>query len=422
MKVADVMHKTIISVSPETPIKEALRLMFGLGISGVLVAQGKKLVGIITEQDVLLRLFPSTSQPDREAAYVNDYKALGGSLAGILDTPVASIMNTEATTISQDTDLMQAQSLMLAHSFSKLPVVDDRDNLVGIISQGDLFRHLLRGEIPKIEKDRFAGFIAQYFDHMVNWKKRFEYEFPALFGFFDKQGVKNVIEIGSWTGEYSMGIAREGGYSILGVDHNPIMVKMSEEKRKNLPPDIQKRVAYKLTNYHDLPQIVTKRYDAAICMGNSLPYIPGDISQVIKTIKDTLLEKNGIFIIQLLNFEKILRKGNRLLNFTIQPSQGPEQEHLSLEFFDQMDNGSLLHHVIIFESDGKNWRYKGITTLPIRHITKPEIEKMLREAGFNDISFSGNRGKYESEHWKLSFSKRFKPLRSDWLNIIAKCK
>jgi hypothetical protein len=75
--------------------------------------------------------------------------------------------------------------------------------------------------------------------------------------------------------------------------------------------------------------------------------------------------------------------------------------------------------VVVFDNDGKNWIFKGITTVPIFQYGKDYLEKALQNAGFSDIRFSGNIGEYQGEYGSLSFTQEFESDKSDWLNIIA---
>lgn len=420
MKVSDIMQKSVVTVSEDTPVRELGRLIFTVGIAGVPVVRGKKLVGIVTEQDILSNLYPTIQELVEDSVHAQDFSLMEENINALLFAPVKKIMNTNITTISADTPLLRAQSLMLVNSFSRIPIVDKNKNLVGIISQGDIFRQILKNKIPEIHKEKYAGFIARHYDLMVDWEKRFKGELPALLGLFKKEKVKNIVDLGTWTGTYTTHLARKG-FRLLGLDHNLIMVKMSEEARNKLPAEIKKNVKFILTDFKQFANKTSDKFDAAICMGNSLPYIPVSPSKLFTETGKILRNKNAVVIIQLLNFEKLLKKQDRLLSFQIQKSNlAYEKEHLFLEFFDKKEGNTLLHNTVIFDSDGENWIFKGIMSFPIFYITKKDLEKAFRKAGFKKISFSGSMGEYQGEYGRLSFTEPFKPLESDWLIAVAK--
>lgn len=420
MKVSEIMQKSIFSVSEDASLKEVGRMIFSLGIAGVPIVKGTKLVGVVTEQDILSKMFPSMQDLVEDYVHAKDFKTMEKNLADLLKMPVSRIMKKNIISIKPDTSLMEAQSLMLVNKFSRLPIVDRKNNLLGIISQGDIIRSLLRNEIPKLEQERYAGFIAKHYGLMVNWNKRFNNEFPALFKLFRQEKVKTVIDAGAWTGEYAIGLAKKG-IRVLGLDSNPIMITSSQEKKRKLSEDVDKRVQFMLTDFKDLAVKISEKFDAAISMGNALPYVLVPLFQLFKEVAQVLRDKNGVVILQLINFEKILKRKNRMLSFKIQKSsKNSIKEHLFIEFFDKKSRDWLLHNVIIFDSDGKNWLYKGKTTILIRYIIKNDIERVLKKAGFKKIIFSGNAGDYQGDYGRLSFTTPFDPDESDWLNVVAK--
>ena len=58
MKVANVMSRQVDYVTKNTSVKDVCRLIFGRGINGVPVREGKKIVGFITERDVISKFYP----------------------------------------------------------------------------------------------------------------------------------------------------------------------------------------------------------------------------------------------------------------------------------------------------------------------------------------------------------------------------
>lgn len=419
MKVSDVMNKYVVSVSENTPLKEIGRLIFSLGISGVPVLKGKKLVGIVTEQDILSHMFPTMKDIVEDYSKARDFEGMEKRMVELLDNPASKLMNKKVTTITSDMSLMKAQSMMLINNFSRLPIVDKNKNLIGIVSQGDIFRQLIKNEIPRIEKDKYADFIASYYDSMIDWNKRIKFESGALLKLFKKEKATNILDLGVWTGEHTIQMVKKtGNISYLGLDHNPTMIKMSIDKIRNSSENIKKNVKFLLTNFDDFDSKIKQKYDIAICMGGSLPYIPLPISKLMKNVKNVLREKNPLIILQILNFDKILNSGDNLLDFKIQELRG--EKHLFIEFFEKLNAKKLLHHVILFDHDGINWIYKGITTIDIYNYSLKDIKNALKKAGFKKISFFGNKGEYQGEYGKLSFTDKFDLKESDWLNVVAK--
>lgn len=122
MQVVDLMTTDIITVTTDTPIREAARLMFRNRVSGLPVcAEDSRLVGIITEAD-FLRL-----EVAREEAQDPDP----------VET-VGQVMQAELVTIPPDASLSDAAKVMVVHEIKRLPVVGAGDELLGIISRFDV--------------------------------------------------------------------------------------------------------------------------------------------------------------------------------------------------------------------------------------------------------------------------------------------
>jgi acetoin utilization protein AcuB len=125
MKVVDVMTKNPLTVSPTEIIGQADELMNTNRIRQLPVVQEKELVGIITDRDIRSFLSASLleSVEEREKAF---------------NTRVREIMTTEPITVAPDDDLEDAVELMINEKIGGLPVVDEAEGLVGIVTYVDL--------------------------------------------------------------------------------------------------------------------------------------------------------------------------------------------------------------------------------------------------------------------------------------------
>jgi len=126
------MTTSPITVSPETPVLEARQLMVEKRIRHLLVANGPKLVGVITDRDMRLNLpSPATSLSVWEINYL------------LARMTVASAMTKNVITIGPGQQARDAAQMMLDHRIGALPVVDG-DGLVGIITETDLLRAFVK--------------------------------------------------------------------------------------------------------------------------------------------------------------------------------------------------------------------------------------------------------------------------------------
>jgi acetoin utilization protein AcuB len=130
MKVVDVMTKDPLTVSPMETVGKADELMAENNIRQIPVVDGGELVGIVTDRDI--RSFLSGAlleKPDtREKA---------------LRAAVRDIMTTEPLYLSPDDDLQEAVEMLIEQKFGAIPVVDEAEGLVGIVSYVDVLRCFL---------------------------------------------------------------------------------------------------------------------------------------------------------------------------------------------------------------------------------------------------------------------------------------
>jgi len=131
------MTATPITVAPETSVVDARHLMATRRIRHLLVAEGTRLVGIVTDRDIRLNLpSPATSLSVWELNYL---------LARLV---VKEVMSRSVVTIGPERDAAEAARIMVEHKFGALPVVDGGE-LVGIVTETDFLREFARSEVTE---------------------------------------------------------------------------------------------------------------------------------------------------------------------------------------------------------------------------------------------------------------------------------
>lgn len=135
MKVRDLMTTEPVTTTPDTPLKEAARLMVQHKVSGLPVVRGGKVVGIVTEGD-FLRQEASRDQPYRFGlldALFGDEPAHPPSAE-----TVGQVMTEQVLTVAPETSLSEAARIMAGRRVKRLPVVAADGTLVGVISRADV--------------------------------------------------------------------------------------------------------------------------------------------------------------------------------------------------------------------------------------------------------------------------------------------
>src|SRR5438132_4656018 len=108
----DVMTTNVVSVSPSESVDEAARLLTFHDISGLPVCDGKRVVGVVSEADLI----------------------------GKSGSTVGEVMTSPAVTVSESTPLDQVAEQLTARRIRRLPVVDSNGRLVGVVSRRDVLK------------------------------------------------------------------------------------------------------------------------------------------------------------------------------------------------------------------------------------------------------------------------------------------
>jgi CBS domain-containing protein len=128
---SSVMTKELTTVNVTNKLSEVRKLLSEQGIHHVPVVSGTKLVGLISATDMVRLSF---------SAYGADARAVDAMLDH--EFSVVKVMSTELTTLKNSQKVRDAAQVLSSGSFHSVPVVDDENNLVGIVTSTDLIRYL----------------------------------------------------------------------------------------------------------------------------------------------------------------------------------------------------------------------------------------------------------------------------------------
>lgn len=119
MKVRELMTVDPASLAPQATLGEAATLMKHEDCGSIPIVQGGRLVGIVTDRDIVIRAIAMGKDP--------------------LSTRVSEVMSADPVTIRPDDDAKEAESLMAERQIRRLPVTED-GRLLGILVIGQLAR------------------------------------------------------------------------------------------------------------------------------------------------------------------------------------------------------------------------------------------------------------------------------------------
>lgn len=111
------MTSDVSFVQASDSIQKAAQLMESINVGSIPVCENQKVVGIITDRDIVLKAIAKGHNHEAK---------------------VSHCMSAQVVTVTPDTDAHEAADLMAQHQIRRLPVVDNSGNLVGICAIGDL--------------------------------------------------------------------------------------------------------------------------------------------------------------------------------------------------------------------------------------------------------------------------------------------
>ncbi len=147
LKVKDIMTRKVKTVSPETEITQAAKLLLSERINGVpVINQAGELVGILCQSDLIAQQkgIPIPSLFTLLDGYIplTRFHRLDKEVEKIAATTVDNAMTPDPVTVTSNTDIEKVAALMVEKNYHTLPVVDD-GKLVGVVGKEDVLRTLL---------------------------------------------------------------------------------------------------------------------------------------------------------------------------------------------------------------------------------------------------------------------------------------
>jgi len=238
-------------------------------------------------------------------------------------------------------------------------------------------------------RDPYEGFS---FRELFDWKRRLARETPFLESTLARAPERSVADLGCGNGEHARLFASLG-FRTVGVDRSPAMLEQARDHED--PP----RLTFVEGDLLTLADSLVGRFGAAVCLGNTLPHVEteADLEIAFRNVASFLVP-GGIFLAQLLNYERILSQGIRSMPVTIVPSSDGWTVLLRLL---QPEEGGIIRFcptVLRWTPD----REPAVEVLESRSLEHrawgaPEIAGALAAAGFSEPLFFGDMtgGPYE---------------------------
>ncbi|MBT3203937.1 MAG: CBS domain-containing protein [Gammaproteobacteria bacterium] len=142
MLVEDVMSTSLKTVTPETSMAEVVSMMCLYRLSGIpVVEDNNKLVGFISERDVLDPMFPKLEDMMDGLAAIDMTAALDKYSNVVIGMTVSDLMTNSVISVGPDLEILKAAAKMVGNKFRRIPVAVG-DRLIGMLSLGDVHKSI----------------------------------------------------------------------------------------------------------------------------------------------------------------------------------------------------------------------------------------------------------------------------------------
>jgi CBS domain-containing protein len=141
MKIAEVMTKQVHTIGPDQTLKECAEILKKRRVNGLVVVDGETVTGVITKADIFKAILPGYSDIMEDEKNIASFEYIEERAHKLYDLEVRALMGTPPITITSDTPVVKAGSLMILRRVKQLPVVDN-GTLSGIVTLTDIINYI----------------------------------------------------------------------------------------------------------------------------------------------------------------------------------------------------------------------------------------------------------------------------------------
>ncbi|MGA7161076.1 MAG: class I SAM-dependent methyltransferase [Bacteroidota bacterium] len=228
------------------------------------------------------------------------------------------------------------------------------------------------------EASQFYDTLAEDYDTMTGFDKRFIHEKPFFNLLMQRFGITTALDAGAGTGFHSLLLGQLGArMTAVEVSKKMVVRLKAHAKERRLNIDVIE------SSFQNLPKGLNKKFDAVLCMGNSLPHLLtyGELVQSLKNFS-AVLHPGGVLLLQLLNYDRILANKERVQSVK-------EAGGVTFIRFYEFHEGHVIFNILrLKKEDGR--LIHSIDSIKLRPIVKVELTNALQESGFDDLRFHGS--------------------------------
>ena len=148
MKIRDVMHSPVLTLEYNTPYEEAAKFINKHNISGCPVVNEKgDMIGMISDKDLYQVLYPYYNSFYKSPEDYTDFEKREDKIDEIKRNPIERFMTRDVITARENDPIMKAGGIMLARGIHRMPVVNEKKELVGIVTRGDIYQKIIHDHL-----------------------------------------------------------------------------------------------------------------------------------------------------------------------------------------------------------------------------------------------------------------------------------
>lgn len=222
---------------------------------------------------------------------------------------------------------------------------------------------------------------------MVAWERRIQREAPFLLQLLEDAPEPSVLDVGCGTGEHVAFFAKRS-HRAVGIDRSESMIRAARTHEQ------AGHGRFVLGEAVDAASLLAgeEAFGLALCLGNVLPHV-GDaalLEELLRGVR-SVLRPGGLFLFQLLNYERILSTGQRHLPLNVREGEGGEE----IVFLRLMKRGPgdtlwFFPTTLVLDPEAEEpVRVEGTKRVALRPWTRAELAPALDAAGF-DVRWHGD--------------------------------
>ena len=231
------------------------------------------------------------------------------------------------------------------------------------------------------EEKTIAGFyddLAPEYDEMTGLEKRFVQERPFFRLLVERFHIATALDAGCGSGFHAL-LLSELGVEVTAIDASKEMIRLLEKHAGERNMRIDRIVG----TFESLNTLVSKKFDAVFSMGNSLAHVLTNqaLSRSLRNFH-SVLKPGGILFVQLLNYDRILERRERILG---EKTTGTK----TFVRFYEYEKDAIVFNILTKSSDATS-SAEHIQSVRLHPLVRDELIPQLESVGFKELSVFGS--------------------------------